>query len=52
MSISDTVNAPTADVVQRQIGDDIKGLKAEFGSLVESARDDVVKSVTNPSDFY
>ncbi len=51
VSISDTVNAPTADVVQRQIDEDIRELKAEFTSLVKSAYDVVVKGVTSPLDF-
>ncbi len=51
VSVSDTVSAPTADVVQRQIDEAIGRLKEEFSSLVESARDAVVKQQMGSSDF-
>ncbi len=51
VSVSDTENVPTADVVQKQIDEEIKKLKEEFGSLVESACDVVVEQ-NNPTVFH
>ncbi len=46
MSVSHTVCAPTADVVQRQIGEDIRKLKAKFASLDETACRMVIQTTT------
>ncbi len=51
VSVSGTESVPTAHVVQRQLDEDIRRLKAEFASLVESTCDAVVKQKLITSDF-